>query len=119
MLKKVFTSVALCAVCVTASAQYAGPNSMRAPTNVKELLAAGYQMDDYHVTLEGKILNQISHDKYTFSDGTGSVTVEIDRYMFPQGKPVGPNTRVRIVGEFDHEYVGRSEIDVKQLTVLD
>lgn len=69
--------------------------------------------DDSLVTLQGKILKQISGDKYIFADSTGEITIEIDRRVW-NGLNVTPNDTVRIQGEVDKEMFN-SSIDVKRI----
>lgn len=71
--------------------------------------------DDSFVTLEGRITGKarFEDEEYTFEDGTGSITVEIDNEVW-LGQTVTPNDRVRIFGKVDKEVLS-SKIDVKQL----
>jgi len=69
--------------------------------------------DDAWVTLTGKIDRQIGDEKYQFSDGSGTITVEIDDEDW-RGLTVGPNDTVIIQGEVDRELT-RREIDVKHI----
>ena len=87
---------------------YAGPNS--STVTVAEALKLG---DDAWVTLTGKIDRQIAHEKYQFSDGTGTITVEIDDKRW-RGLTVGPEDVVVISGEVDREF-GHREIEVKRI----
>ena len=67
-------------------------------------------IDDMDVVLQGNLLKKVSHERYTFSDGTGEITVEIDDEDFG-GKQVNLNTKIEIHGEV--EVRGSSvEIDV-------
>lgn len=69
--------------------------------------------DDAWVSLTGKIDRQIGDEKYQFSDGTGTIIVEIDDEDW-RGLSVGPNDTVIIQGEVDRELT-RREIDVKHI----
>ena len=51
--------------------------------------------DDTIVTLTGKITRQVAHEKYEFSDNTGTIIVEIDDDEW-YGVQVGPNDTVQI-----------------------
>ena len=79
-------SIGMLAVSSTASAQYIGPTRI-APTTVNKVLKS--PVDDQYVLLSGKITSQVSKDKYTFTDKTGSIVVEIDNEVFA-GRQVGP-----------------------------
>lgn len=68
--------------------------------------------DDTIVTLTGKITRQVAHEKYEFSDNTGTIIVEIDDDEW-YGVQVGPNDTVQIRGEVDSKTFRRNEIDVK------
>lgn len=70
--------------------------------------------DDAWVSLTGKIDRQIGGDKYQFSDGTGTITVEIDDEDW-RGLSVGPDDTVIIQGEVDRDLT-RREIDVKHIS---
>jgi Uncharacterized conserved protein len=87
---------------------YVGPGT--AQVTVAEALKLG---DDAWVTLTGKIERQIEHEKYQFSDGTGTITVEIDDKRW-RGLTVGPEDTVIISGEVDMD-LGRREIEVKRI----
>lgn len=74
--------------------------------------------DDAWVALRGQIVQKVGHEKYLFTDGTGQVTLDIDDKYFPYDKPITPQTTIEIKGEVDREFVGRLEIDVKQITIV-
>ena len=71
--------------------------------------------DDTIVTLTGKITRQVAHEKYEFSDSTGTIIIEIDDDEW-YGVQVGPNDIVQIRGEVDSKTFRRNEIDVKFIT---
>ena len=87
---------------------YVGPGTTQ--VTVAEAMKLG---DDAWVTLTGKIDRQISHEKYQFSDGTGTITIDIDDKRW-QGLTVGPGDTVIISGEVDRE-LGHREIEVKRI----
>ena len=79
MLKKIATTLIaasgiLCAV-GTANAQYVGPSQATSYRNVAEILKN--PVDDVRVTLRGKVTSRLSDDMYQFTDGTGTISVEI------------------------------------------
>jgi uncharacterized protein (TIGR00156 family) len=97
-----------------AAAQYAGPG---APVTVTTIVAAAAARDDTPVVLEGYLIQQVSKDKYIFSDGKDQIRVEIDSKVFP-GVTVNERTRVRIHGEVEQEFMKSPEIDVERVEVL-
>lgn len=94
---------------------YVGPSSVPL-MSVRQLLAEG--KDDQAVTLRGKLLRHIGGDRYVFADSTGEMQVDIDKRVFPMGQTVGANDNIEITGEFEKEWIGTSELDVKQLRIL-
>ena len=91
-----------------ASAQYTGPHGV-APTTVAEVLKSG--SDDQQVVLRGKLIKKVGSDKYEFSDGTGSIRVEIDAKRFP-AEPIDDKVTVEIQGELEKDFMHSPEIDV-------
>lgn len=73
--------------------------------------------DDTIVTLTGKITRQVAHEKYEFSDNTGTIIIEIDDDEW-YGVQAGPNDTVQIRGEVDSNTFRRNEIDVKFITIV-
>lgn len=97
----------------TASAQYIGPTRL-APTTVNKILKS--PVDDQYVLLSGKITSRISHDKYVFTDKTGSITVEIDDKVFA-GRQISADTQVEILGKVDKDLLKDPKIEVKRLGI--
>jgi uncharacterized protein (TIGR00156 family) len=95
-------------------AQYVGPTV--APSTVRALLADG--KDEMAVNLQGKIVRHIGGEKYRFADNTGEITLEIDAKYWPASTPIDGKTEVRIHGEYDKEWLGEPEIDVKRIETL-
>jgi len=71
--------------------------------------------DDTPVVLTGKIERALGDEKYLFTDGTGSVTVEIDDEDW-HGITVTPNDTVVISGEVDKGF-SKTEIDADSVTL--
>lgn len=69
--------------------------------------------DDDWVTLKGRIVKSLGDDMYTFHDGSGSITVEIDDDVW-QGLSVGPETVVVISGEIDKDWM-HTEVEVSSI----
>ncbi len=121
MSKKLFTgllaaacSFGMLAVSSSASAQYVGPTRITAKTTVKSVL--NNPVDDEPVILSGKLTRQLKHDKYEFTDKTGSIEVEIDRDVFA-GRQIGPDTTIEIYGKVDKDLMQKPKIEVKRIGI--
>lgn len=125
MKKSIITTLMIASLSV-ASAQYLGPQSEQSNpagggyqgpslsqsiTSVKEALTL---RDDAYVKLRGKIIKHSHKDKYIFSDGTGDVTIEIDKDKW-RGLEISENDLVEIIGEVDKDW-NSVEIDVDYIT---
>ena len=90
-----------------------------AQTRVNTVAEARKAWDDTPVTLTGYIVQRMPHDDddYLFRDDTGEIVVDIDHEIF-RGRTVTPQTRVRITGEVDREFMEKTTIDVKFLEIL-
>ena len=75
--------------------------------------------DDARVELTGNIIQRVagSDDKYVFKDATGEIVVEIDFEVFA-GRTVTPQTKVRLSGKVDKDFMEPTKIDVKHLEIL-
>jgi uncharacterized protein (TIGR00156 family) len=86
---------------------------------VRTVAEAKNSPDDTPVQLRGKIERRFSGDKYLFSDDTGSITAEINFWVW-RGLSVDENDTVEITGEVDvngdREKV--HELDVERITKL-
>lgn len=98
-----------------ATAQYVGPTTLK-PTTVAEVLKSG--TDDQQVLLRGQLLRKVGSEKYEFSDGTGTIRVEIDKKIFPR-EPIDDKTRIEIQGEVEKEFMSSPEIDVDSIRRVD
>jgi uncharacterized protein (TIGR00156 family) len=94
-----------------AIAQFTGPSSVKL-TTVAEVLKSG--VDDQHVALRGNLLKKVGSEKYEFSDGTGTIRVEIDKKIFPR-EPIDEKAKVEIQGEVEKEFMASPEIDVDSI----
>jgi uncharacterized protein (TIGR00156 family) len=90
---------------------YRGPSA-----NAVTVEVARGMMDDYPVTLQGKIERFLGDEKYLFADDTGSIIVEIDRRLW-RGLSVDQNDIVEITGEVDKGFT-RTEIEVSSIKKL-
>ncbi|MDO5536831.1 MAG: NirD/YgiW/YdeI family stress tolerance protein [Desulfovibrionaceae bacterium] len=95
------------------SGGFHGPSTHHRVTSAAQ---ASQAWDDTPCELTGNIINHAWKDKYTFRDETGTILVEIHGKQF-RGQSVTPESRVRIVGEVDHDD-GRVIVDVDYLEVL-
>lgn len=84
-----------------------------APATVQEVKN---MPDDSRVTLRGHIERSLGGDDYLFRDGSGSITVEIDKKRWA-GQTVTPADLIEIQGKVDKDW-SEVEIDVKHLIKL-
>ena len=103
-------------VALPSLAQFKGPVEPTATTTVAAILKQ--PIDDQPVLLTGKIVRKIAHDKYLFSDGKDSITVEIKDRLFP-AKEITPNTPIEVWGEVEKDLLEAPEVDVKSMRVLE
>jgi uncharacterized protein (TIGR00156 family) len=97
----------------TAYAQFTGPGAAAPATTVAQLRQAALGK---YFTVEGKIVAHQRQNYYSFRDGSGEIRVEIDPALW-QDRMVGPDTKVRLVGELDQGTAGRY-LWVKSLELL-
>ena len=90
---------------------YKGPSLSQSVTTVKEAMTL---RDDAYVKMRGKIVKHSHKDKYIFSDGTGDITIEIDKDKW-RGLTVSEEELVEIIGEVDKDW-NSVEIDVDYIT---
>lgn len=98
-------------------AAYQGPSSEVANSTVRQALDSSW--DDTKMCLEGNVVNKVatSNEKYTFSDATGSIVVDIDDKIMATVH-VSPTNKVRICGEVDKEMGRANQFDAKSIQVL-
>ncbi|PSU57260.1 YgiW/YdeI family stress tolerance OB fold protein [Photobacterium phosphoreum] len=77
---------------------------------VKGVVDAGVFSDEKPVILTGYITSSLGGEQYTFTDGSGTITVEIDHDKW-FGLQATPNTKITIQGEIDKE-LNHTQIDV-------
>lgn len=90
---------------------YQGPSLSQSITTVKEAMSL---RDDAYVKMRGKIIKHSHKDKYIFSDGTGDITIEIDKDKW-RGLVVNADDLVEIVGEIDKDW-NSIEVEVDYIT---
>ncbi len=102
------------AVASQAQAQNYG-GGFQGPTISSSTVAEALKLkDDTPVVLIGKIEKNLGNEKYQFSDGTGSIVVEIDDEDW-RGLTVKPEDTVEISGEIDKEFMGTPKVDVDRI----
>lgn len=102
-----------CAACHDNMAKGGFVDASVTPMSIATVLK---QPEDAYVTLQGFISKRIGKETYVFSDGTDSMTVEIDDKIW-RGQTVSPKDKVVISGEVEHED-GMLTVDVKSLQLL-
>lgn len=117
MKKIVYSLLAMFAFMSSATAQtggFEGPGAPAvAPVTVEQALSMN---DDAVVVLEGKIINSLGDEKYTFQDKTGEIIIEIDDEDW-HGVKVTPDNTVEIRGEIDKDPGETTKIDVKSFSI--
>lgn len=73
--------------------------------------------DDTFVILRGNITKNIGDELYVFTDGTGTINIEIDDEDW-NGQNIGPEDLVEIRGEIDKGWTS-IEIDVDSVSKID
>ncbi len=113
---KILTIIALLTMTSSpAFADYTGPNASSGEAmTVQEALNAA---DDTEGFLEGYIINQLGDEKYTFSDNSGTITIDADDDEFP-AQNIDENTMVRIYGEVDASNNEPTEFDVEKIEIM-
>lgn len=116
---KKFTLAALTAataISFSAAAYAANQGGYTGPaTNVISVEQIQGLNDDTYVILQGNITQALGDEMYVFSDGTGTINVEIDDDDW-NGLNVGPNDLVVIRGEIDKNG-NVVEVDVDEVTL--
>ncbi|MCU0964735.1 MAG: NirD/YgiW/YdeI family stress tolerance protein [Burkholderiaceae bacterium] len=113
MNRKQFVSGLVGLFAVKAHAQFAGPGAPAPAASVGQLREA--RLGRYF-TVEGRIVAHQRQNYYTFRDGSGEIRVEIDPALW-QKRKVGPDDKVRLVGELDQGSPGR-DLWTKSLEIL-
>lgn len=120
-------AIVLLSCSVSALAQAPGYSGPSTPTfggsgraappvlTVKQLLATG--VDDQYLILKGKLIRHTGGKHDDFADQSGEMRVEIKPGHFPPDVKIDAHTDIEIIGEFDKERFGRSELEVRQIRV--
>ena len=111
LLKILWLPLVALAFSCTAAAQFVGASIVKSST-VAEVLKNG--TDDQFVELRGNLQSKVGTDKYEFSDGTGTMRVEIDNTIWPSD-PIDVKTKVLIQGEIEKDFMTSMELDVSSI----
>jgi uncharacterized protein (TIGR00156 family) len=106
----------------SANADFKGPQaqnmiqSNQNLTTVQKVLSGSFH--GMKVFLKGNITQKISHDKYTFKDSTGEITIDIDQKHMPF-EDFSASDTVMIYGEVEMKRKNpRIEIDVDRVEIV-
>lgn len=116
-MRSIITAITATSVALTAGiacAQFVS-DTPAAVTTVATVLSSG--KDNQLVTLEGRITEQIKHEKYRFADNTGTIVAEIDDKIFA-GRKVTPRTKLRVEAEVDKDLLKDAEIEIHKFEIL-
>ena len=97
----------------TSIAEFRAQTDISQSDGLFDMLVTGAKADEMEFVFQGKIINQIDNDTYTFSDGVDSIMIDLDESLF-NGRDVSPQDTVVLYGEADYEEVGLY-FDVDQL----
>ena len=103
------TALSLAMLALPVSAQFTGPSVEGQAATVADALGR-------YVQVTGNIVAHLRGDYFTFADATGQIRVEIARNVW-QGREIGPEATVRLLGEVDRGRAGRY-LWVKALEVV-
>jgi uncharacterized protein (TIGR00156 family) len=113
-MKKMFAfALLLSLIGVNAMAQFTGPSATGQPTTVEQVNQA--RLGTY-VTVTGHLVAHLRGSYFTFRDATGDIRVEIENSVW-ENRQIGPDTKVRLLGEVDQGVAGRY-LWVKSLQVV-
>ena len=113
MSKKVIAYVLFSVIASTAAAQFTGPSTTGRTATVAQVEQA--RLGSY-VTLTGHVVNHQRSSYFTFRDSTGDIRVEIENEVW-NNRQVGPETKVRLLGEVERGIAGRY-VYVKSLEIV-
>lgn len=72
--------------------------------------------DDSWVILRGNIVKQLDYKHYEFTDGTGTMTLEISKKRW-NGINVAPKDKIEIRGKIDKDWNSK-EVEVKRIQII-
>lgn len=97
-----------------AYAQFTGPSARGAVSSVEQVQST---RANTYVTLTGHIVDHQRKNYYTFRDETGEMRVEIEPSVW-RYRNVGPNDKVRLMGEVERNGAGNLYLWVKTLDLV-
>lgn len=112
------TALALASVSSLAVAGHhgKGPSGFdnQGPGTVSDVLNSAY--DDQFVVLQGRLTKYLGHDRYEFTDSTGTIEVELDDDR--NWSHIAKDELIEIRGKFDDDFMDK-KIDVKYAVSLE
>ena len=116
MKKKILSSLLILSLSSSLFAQYTGPGSN---SNYYKSVQAVLDnpIEDANVVLEGYIIKQLNKEKFLFSDDKSQIRVEIDNELFIN-KIINENTKIKIIGEVEKDFLQSPEIDVDYFEII-
>ncbi len=116
-MKKIFFGIICASVLnIPANADFVQTGGFNGEVKITTVQDASKLRDDSPVVLQGNIINSLGDEKYTFTDQTGQITIEIDDEDW-RGINVTPDTTVEIYGEVDKGFFKKTKIDVNSIRV--
>lgn len=86
----------------------------QAPSTVAGVLQSAY--DDQYVVLKGRLTKYLGHDRYEFTDSTGTIEVELDDDR--NWSHISKDQLIMIRGKFDDDFMDK-KIDVKDAVAVE
>ena len=119
-MKKILFTFLCLAVCGNAFAKDHKKGFIFVPENVviETVENVKTKADETFVYMQGQIVKALGDDKYSFTDKTGEIILEIDNDEF-DGVTVAAGEFIEISGEVDKELMKPTKIDVKSIKKLD
>lgn len=116
-MKKIFFSViCACVLNISANADFIQTGDLNNMVKITTVQDASKLHDDSPVVLQGNIINSLGDEKYTFTDKTGQIIIEIDDEDW-RGIDVTPETTVEIYGEVDKGLFKKTKIEVNSIKI--
>lgn len=101
----------------TGSGIVAVPAVMPRALSVDQALKAPKDTD---VAIEGRIINKLKHEHYTFQDASNlTIEIELDDKYLPPGRQITEKTLIRIIGVVDTHRMKPNDIDVKRVEFVE
>ncbi len=119
-MKKLLLSLLCIGVVFPALAKDKNKGFVFVPQNVtiETIADVKNKADDTIVVIQGQIAKSLGDEKYSFTDKTGEIIIEIDDEDF-NGMTVTSEELLEITGEVDKEIMKPTKIDVKSIKKID